>query len=339
MKCKILILLVFTFWFGLVYGADRKSPHGKNLKIDCTTCHKTDGWQQIKENGYNHNKSGFPLTGQHKMVGCRECHPTLKFEDAKSSCNSCHQDVHESTVDNDCKQCHNTSSWIVNNVRQIHQNKGFPLLGVHAAIDCDQCHSSASARRFDNVRTDCYGCHQRDYNYTTNPNHRQSGFGTDCTQCHKSDSRSWAGAGFDHNFFPLKGGHNIDCQSCHSQGYANTSTDCYSCHKTDYDRTTSPAHASAGFSTDCKTCHNINAWKPATFDHDKLYFPIYSGTHKGEWSNCTDCHTNPANYSQFSCTDCHEHNKADMDKEHRGKRDYVYNSVNCYSCHPRGKAD
>jgi hypothetical protein len=70
-----------------------------------------------------------------------------------------------------------------------------------------------------------------------------------------------------------------------------------------------------------------------------LYFPIYSGTHKGEWSNCTDCHTNPANYSQFSCTDCHEHNKADMDDEHRGKRDYVYNSVNCYSCHPRGKAD
>jgi hypothetical protein len=25
-----------------------------------------------------------------------------------------------------------------------------------------------------------------------------------------------------------------------------------------------------------------------------------------------------------------------MDKEHQGKDGYVYNSVNCYACHPKG---
>jgi hypothetical protein len=38
----------------------------------------------------------------------------------------------------------------------------------------------------------------------------------------------------------------------------------------------------------------------------------------------------------FSCTNCHEHNKTEMDSEHREVGGYVYNSVNCLSCHPKG---
>ena len=47
--------------------------------------------------------------------------------------------------------------------------------------------------------------------------------------------------------------------------------------------TTDPDHTAAGFSTDCATCHSETAWEPSTFDHDGLYFPIYSGEHDGEW--------------------------------------------------------
>jgi len=28
-----------------------------------------------------------------------------------------------------------------------------------------------------------------------------------------------------------------------------------------------------------------------------------------------------------------------MDSEHSGRTNYVYNSANCYSCHPNGRAD
>ena len=31
----------------------------------------------------------------------------------------------------------------------------------------------------------------------------------------------------------------------------------------------------------CDTCHSTTAWRPASFDHDGRYFPIYSGKHLG----------------------------------------------------------
>ncbi|MBK7174906.1 MAG: hypothetical protein IPH84_17145 [Bacteroidales bacterium] len=95
------------------------------------------------------------------------------------------------------------------------------------------------------------------------------------------------------------------------------------------------------FSTDCKQCHNLSpGWSPAEYkDHDSQSFPIYSGTHKGEWDNCSDCHTNPSNYAQFTCTNCHEHNQGDTDDEHEGVSGYTYNSIACFGCHPNGSGD
>jgi hypothetical protein len=52
---------------------------------------------------------------------------------------------------------------------------------------------------------------------------------------------------------------------------------------------------------------------------------------------CTDCHTNSNDYSVFSCTNCHL--QAQTDPRHSGVRGYVYNSINCYQCHPRGSGD
>jgi hypothetical protein len=41
----------------------------------------------------------------------------------------------------------------------------------------------------------------------------------------------------------------------------------------------------------------------------------------------------------FSCITCHEHDKTSTDSEHRGVSNYVYNSANCYACHPTGRSD
>ena len=66
-------------------------------------------------------------------------------------------------------------------------------------------------------------------------------------------------------------------------------------------------------------------------------FPIYSGAHKGKWTTCMDCHANASNYSSFVCTNCHQHERTRTDGKHRSIRNYVYNSLNCYACHPQGR--
>ncbi|MCK7519126.1 MAG: hypothetical protein MZV64_16055 [Ignavibacteriales bacterium] len=73
----------------------------------------------------------------------------------------------------------------------------------------------------------------------------------------------------------------------------------------DYTGASNPNHQTLGFSTTCTSCHSTQpGWKPAAYtQHDSQSFPIYSGKHKGKWDSCTDCHTNSANYSQFSCLD------------------------------------
>jgi nitrate/TMAO reductase-like tetraheme cytochrome c subunit len=162
-------------------------------------------------------------------------------------------------------------------------------------------------------------------------------FPQDCSICHNTSA--WTPASFNHALtrFPLTGAHiSVACTSCHSNGvYAGTPTDCYSCHSREYTTTTDPNHVAAGFPRDCSTCHSTAAWTGATFTHAQ--FPIYSGTHAGRWSSCGDCHTNSSNYAVFSCTtSCHD--KTATDSNHRGVSGYVYNSANCYSCHPSGRA-
>jgi formate dehydrogenase maturation protein FdhE len=93
----------------------------------------------------------------------------------------------------------------------------------------------------------------------------------------------------------------------------------------------------AMFPKDCLQCHTTSSWSGAVFTHS--WFPIYSGSHRGRWSSCSDCHTNSNDYAVFSCTNCHEHAKTEMDSKHSGVSNYVYNSANCYSCHPTGQSD
>ena len=131
--------------------------------------------------------------------------------------------------------------------------------------------------------------------------------------------------------FPLTGAHTtVACANCHVGGkYVGTPTDCYSCHKAQYAATTNPNHTAAGFPTTCQTCHTTTSFAGATFNH--TWFP---SNHNGAAGVCSTCHTNPSDYSVFLCTGCHA--KAATDSRHSGRTGYVYNSANCYACHPRG---
>ena len=297
-------IIFFSLCVIFIASVFAESPHGKDFAIKCVVCHTTDNWTKIKMNGYDHNKSNFPLIGQHKTVYCRKCHLDLNFKNAKRDCVSCHKDVHELTLGRNCESCHTPASWIVNNIIQIHQQSRFPLVGAHAKIDCNMCHKSASLLRFDPMRSDCISCHLKDYNSTTNPNHAAANFPKDCIQCHSQ--QNWTSATFNHNatIFPLTGAHiAVACTSCHKNGFGPIPTTCVSCHLANFNATKNPNHTTAKFSTDCQTCHNATAWSPSTFNHNTATaFPL-TGSHVGV--TCVSCHTNGFGAIPTTCVSCH----------------------------------
>ena len=74
----------------------------------------------------------------------------------------------------------------------------FPLLGVHAAVSCRQCHPGAEVGRFVPTPIECVDCHQRDLQNANNPNHLALGWTFDCNRCHQPSI--WNAAELDPNF-------------------------------------------------------------------------------------------------------------------------------------------
>lgn len=338
---QILSLLLF---YSIIALTNQKSvhPHGPDFKISCSQCHSSGGWFLDKKiYSFNHNVTKFPLKGQHTEVECRQCHKSLVFREAKNECNECHTDIHQATVGLECSRCHTPSTWLVNNITELHQLSRFPLFGAHKTADCVDCHKSESAIRFDVQGINCIDCHRQNFESTTQPDHVKAGFSENCITCHSINAFQWGGAGFNHSFFPLTGGHSQpSCTECHKGGdYTSISKECYSCHQADYTNTQNPKHSSLGFPVTCEICHTLEpGWKPASYkDHDANSFPIYSGRHKGTWNACTECHSNSSSWTLFTCFNCHEHNKTSMDNAHSEVRNYTYDSAACYRCHPTGR--
>jgi hypothetical protein len=306
--------------------------------LDCSQCHNTSGWDDAD---FDHSITQFPLTGSHINVNCSSCHQS-GFTGTSKECFACHETDYNSAINHaeqnypqNCTMCHNTTIWSQTNFD--HNNTAFPLTGVHITTNCSSCHISG----FTGTPSQCVSCHQNDFNNSANPNHTTLGIPVTCQDCHTTNPE-WQPALFPihNNYYVIAGAHIPifnNCSSCHNGNYNSTPNSCFGCHSDDYNATANPPHAAAGFSTECTTCHSQNAWTPSTFNHDGQYFPIYSGRHEGEWTACSDCHTNSANFSVFSCIDCHEHNRADMDDEHEGVSGYVYASPQCYACHPTGE--
>jgi len=349
---KILTLVLICIGPALsVQGQTPDNPHGKfTIDIDCAACHTSTGWVPAKHNmDFNHNTdTQFELLGRHSVISCKSCHLDLQFSEPnidQEDCASCHVDVHRGQFVQSCTNCHNMQSFQMVDGRRIHSSTLFPLTGAHMQVSCASCHNDDTHGAFANLETDCFGCHEQEYNNTTSIDHREQGFSTECEQCHTTVA--WSPATFDHlqasGGFALLGAHNrITCESCHrTPGFetifaVNDANDCFGCHEADYNR----QHGGSGFPTDCQTCHNVNSWDDAEFeDHDRQFFPIFSGRHQGTWSSCQTCHENPSTFTQFTCFNCHEHSQSNTDPRHREVSGYVYDSQACYSCHQDGRGE
>ena len=300
--------------------ATTASPHGPMLNLPCENCHSATAWRPIKAHPeFDHNNTKYPLRGMHEKVDCTRCHVKPVFTDVGKNCQDCHTDVHQRRMGTNCAQCHTVQGWNVA-VQQVkdHQNR-FPLLGAHAAAQCEDCHKGAAVGQFQGLSTACISCHRADFQKTTNPNHVTGQFPQNCQMCHTFDS--WMGATFNHAGppanFPLTGAHaTIACTACHINNNYNLTTSpnacgTSGCHLTTWQQTNNPVHSSAGApfaAANCANCHNTIAWTTAAFDHSTTGWPL-TGSHQlspaGKVNACTDCHVNN-NYNFTSAnTDCY----------------------------------
>lgn len=243
------------------------------------------------------------------------------------------QEIPHEEVRFDCETCHTTESF--KNLTFDHSKlTEFELVGRHDRVECHNCHT---LKNFSIVEKNCQSCHIDVH---------EAKLGLDCQRCHTPEG--WQVMDMfrvhENADFLIIGRHALlDCQSCHVNfprgDLSHTDARCVACHQSDYLNVASPNHVAAGFSTDCETCHQPNRFRPALLpDHD-VFFPIYSGEHRGAWGSCNTCHTNENSYADFTCLVCHEHRQSEMDAGHAGIPGYAYNSADCYLCHPTGRAE
>ena len=316
--------------------------HNSELGADCVNCHTLTIWA-VPDMLQKHQQTRFPLVGRHLDAECESCHENTagrRFASTSAECISCHRADYTATLapshvvvgfSVDCAACHRVTAAVWDGSFD-HNLTSFPLTGAHRALICAECHTD---KRFGELPTDCFSCHDNDFNATVSPNHATSGYSHDCLICHTTIA--WSPAMFDHNMtgFALTGQHvTTACADCHTNNsYLLTYTDCYQCHQTEYAGVADPNHATANFGHDCTPCHTTTTWTPSTFNHDEAYFRIYSGRHRGKWASCSTCHENAGNYVSFTCISCHKHDKAETDTHHGSVRDYIYNATSCYTCH------
>jgi len=86
-----------------------------------------------------------------------------------------------------------------------------------------------------------------------------------------------------------------------------------------------------GMSANCGQCHSQQGWKPAKFDHAKLF--LLDGDHNVA---CATCHANN-DTSRYTCFGCHEHQPDAIRATH--VREGIPNFENCVQCHRSARGE
>ena len=314
---------------GMTCASCHADPHGGQLGTACANCHRVDATWSNASRAF-HKAGLFPLEGRHLATPCADCHQNGVVKGTPTRCYDCHwvrrqDDRYRTKLGNECEQCHRPTAWSA--VSWDHAARtSFALSGAHKTLACDQCHRG----NFGSVRSDCASCHSGDFSNAKAPDHRAAGFPEVCQLCHLPSDPSWHQAHFNHTTFTLAGAHlSQPCAACHGNGvYRGAPRDCLGCHRNDYDRSTSPAHAAAGFGTTCETCHRFSdmRWSDAHYEH--VVWPLL-GRHAT--ANCSSCHASGVYRGRpTDCLSCH---RSDYDRAANPNHAGAGFPLTCDSCH------
>ncbi len=95
--------------------------HANSFGPNCGDCHTQNAFTLAR---FNHQGVGFPLTGSHRMLDCKQCHTAGNAFGLSPDCVSCHIDdafraqrtagqEHADFVSEPCTRCHSTYSWML----------------------------------------------------------------------------------------------------------------------------------------------------------------------------------------------------------------------------------
>lgn len=270
--------------------------HKPSLGANCATCHSTQAPFKGAASQFDHAKAAFALTGAHTKVACASCHVGGVFKGVKfASCTSCHREPHQPSLGATCTSCHTTESWRTKTVN--HARTDFPLVGAHARVACESCHTQPATKVALTSDT-CASCHADVH---------AGQFRQDCRSCHTETS--WKGGRFDHGTttFALRGKHApLTCDACHRQAAAATTSRGAGRPVIAAARTGAPAGAVVDFrglkgacvschadvhqgelGTNCETCHSDTEFARRTYTH-KVQDAFFGGRHAA--LTCEQCH-------------------------------------------------
>ena len=314
-------------------------------------------WPGGSKEKFDHAQSGWPLRGDHAEEKCNGCHKKEgTFLGLTKKCVSCHEDVHEARLGVECQSCHNESDWDTLNLKGFDHNKArFPLKGLHAKVECAQCHEEPP--KYTGLEFEkCTSCHEDPH---------EARFEQSCESCHTENG--WQQFGkikARHPGVSLAGGHDkVACARCHDKALdlpPSKGDACVSCHR--------PVHEAA-FGLNCAECHASIKWLglPDAIGrgaHPKTPFPLKgahqtvecSGCHNPklpakkafrslEFAQCTSCHSDPHN-GEFAarapndCASCHTDAAfapakfgVDMHAKTQFPLDGKHVAVACGACH------
>lgn len=248
--------------------ANAQAVDHTTFPTDCLRCHVTLAWTAYVKFDHPTVSGGFRLLGAHAWIRCASCHgPNMEplFQPANDQdCIACHDTEYNrehpgGRFPTTCLSCHTVETWSGATFDHAAGSGGFRLLGAHARLACEDCHSPTDwSIPFDpSSDQDCIACHTADYQRE----HTGSGFPTTCLTCHTIET--WGGASFrDHDaqFFPIYSGAHRgrwqDCQTCHVQPDNFQVFSCLSCHE--QGETDSHHRGESGYryeSSACYQCH------------------------------------------------------------------------------------
>jgi len=216
------------------YAATTEPDHGlAGFESDCEICHPpaARGWAAPS---YVHPQS-FALLGIHATTDCSECHNPV-FAGTSVLCIDCHEADYIAAVDPDhdggslphtCEDCHGFSGWAG---ADFNHDVHWPLTGAHRSVACLTCHDNG----YSGTPSECIGCHQTEYDATTDPDHVATGFGQDCETCH--NTIRWDDTDWDHDIlFPIYSGKHRNewdaCVDCHVTAQDYAIFECIFCHE------------------------------------------------------------------------------------------------------------
>jgi predicted CXXCH cytochrome family protein len=234
--------------------------HQKAFDQTCDTCHTPDGWLPANLNGqsFEHfTTTNFSLAlhqtdYSNQAITCNTCHPKDLQTTDTQTCIDCHNQHdtafmadHLQQFSAECMACHDG----VDRLSNFDHLNFFPLEGIHASAQCEDCHANKAYR---GTPADCWQCHKE-------PDIHAGVFGLKCQYCHNAEA--WSPANLIEHDFPLNHGledqsTQLQCDACHGATYIDYT--CYNCHDHQADEITQN-HQAVGITAQdlpvCAKCH------------------------------------------------------------------------------------